>query len=122
MRFYLVLLLCVPWLVGAESFTDNQIKDYHTLLDETRCVTCLNQSLAESTAPIAVSMREEIYRRIELGEDKQQIREYLVSSYGEFVSFRPSMNKQNALLWVLPWVFILSAIFLITKKLKLSHD
>lgn len=113
-------MLCVPCFVFAESMTKQQLNDYHSLLDETRCVTCLNQSLAESSAPIAVSMREEIHRRIELGEDKHQVREYLVSSYGEFVSFRPSMNKQNALLWGLPWFFISVAIYLVFRKIKLS--
>jgi len=72
---------------------------YDRLIKEYRCVTCPNQNIADSGAPIAVAMREVIAERLEKGDSEENIREYLISRYGEYVVYRPSNNSHNVLLW-----------------------
>lgn len=116
----IMLLAWLPCSAIAETLTAKQQHDYQALLQETRCVTCLNQNLVDSTAPIALAMREEIYRRIELGESPEQVRSYLIERYGEFVSFRPSFDTKNALLWGLPWVLMAIGLFVLKRKVKVT--
>lgn len=114
MRALLLILLFLSPLVHA--LTESQTKDYQTLLEQTRCLTCLNQSLAESSTPVSKAMQDEILVRIERGETPEQIRAYLVEAYGEFVSFKPAKNRATFLLWTLPWVLIGVAMWWLARK------
>lgn len=85
-------------------------RDYDKLVNEIRCVTCPNQSIADSQAPIAVAMREDIARRLEAGESGDAIRDYLLSRYGDYITYRPVINKETGFLWWGPIVFLLMGV------------
>lgn len=75
---------------------------YQTLTEELRCPKCQDQDLADSDAPIAHDLRHEIHKLLEKGYTNQQIRDYMVDRYGEFILYKPRFNLDTALLWLLP--------------------
>ncbi len=72
---------------------------YDVLIHELRCVQCENNSLADSDASIAADVRRQIREMLAAGKSDQQIKDYLVSRYSEFILFRPAYSWRNAWLW-----------------------
>jgi len=87
-----------------------QSKMYYKLLEEYRCLKCQNQNLAGSKASLAGDLRREIRDQILAGKTKQDIDEYLVARYGEFVLYRPRFSAKTAVLWIAPFVLLLVAV------------
>ncbi len=83
-------------------------KRFRSLTDELRCVMCQNQSLADSDAQIAVDLRREILQLIRDGRSDQEIRDFLVDRYGEFVLYRPGVSPATILLWFGPLLVLLA--------------
>ena len=75
---------------------------YRTLTEELRCPKCQNQNIADSNAPIAMDLREEIFRMLEEGKSNDEIVAYLVDRYGDFVRYNPPVNTTTLLLWYGP--------------------
>lgn len=71
-------------------------------LRELRCVVCQNESLADSTAPLALDLKREITQRLAAGQSPQQVRDWLTQRYGDFVSYTPPLNSATGLLWIGP--------------------
>ena len=84
---------------------------FQELNQQLRCLVCQNQTLAESNAPLAKDLRFEIYRLIKQGKSDHQIIKYLVSHYGDFISFRPPVNKLTYLLWFGPFFILIIVLF-----------
>ena len=92
-------------------FTDkNQEQRYYLLIEEIRCLVCQNQSLADSNAPLAQDLRNEIFKMIKSEKSNNQITEFLVERYGDFVLYRPPLNDNTWLLWFGPFLFLIIAI------------
>lgn len=85
----------------------NPLESYEKLIKELRCVTCQNQSLAESSAPIAISMREAIYAKLHEGQNEAQIKQFLVDRYGDYILYNPPVKKETWILWWAPFLFLL---------------
>lgn len=104
-------LLLLPALVLAYaplSFdSEEQEQRFKALTEELRCAVCQNQSLADSDAPLAQDLREEIHDMLKDGESDEQIRRFLVDRYGEFVLYRPAMKGNTLLLWLGPPLLLL---------------
>ncbi|WP_076720498.1 cytochrome c-type biogenesis protein [Motiliproteus sp. MSK22-1] len=81
-------------------------KQFKTLTDELRCPKCQNQNLADSNSPIAADMRREIHRMVEEGQSNQQVVDFMVARYGDFVRYRPKRDSSTALLWYGPIVLL----------------
>ena len=77
-------------------------KRFHALVSELRCVMCQNQSLADSNAQIAVDLRREVLELMRKGKSDEQIKDFLVARYGEFVLYRPQVESKTWLLWFGP--------------------
>ena len=92
---------------------------YYLLIEEVRCLVCQNQSLADSNAPLAQDLRNEIFKMIQTNKSNTEIMEFLVKRYGDFVLYRPPLKKNTWLLWFGPFLFLIVAFFvtvLIIKK------
>lgn len=87
--------------------TKAQQEDFEHLLKELRCVTCPNQNIADSYAPVAKAMQEEIYVRLKNKESVETIRAYLLSHYGDYVFYRPGIKQSTWLLWGGPFIMLL---------------
>ena len=72
------------------------------LSEELRCMVCQNQSIDDSAAPLARDLRLLVRERLTAGDSDQQVLNYLVARYGEFVLLKPRFELQNLLLWGLP--------------------
>jgi len=80
---------------------------YNDLTLELRCLVCQNQNLADSDAPLAQDLRQEIYEMLVAGQSNEQIKDFLVERYGDFVLYRPPMQGNTMALWVLPVLLLL---------------
>lgn len=79
---------------------------YRALIHEIRCPKCLNESIAESDAPVAADLRREVRRLIGEGASNEEIKTFLSSRYGEFVLYRPRVSQATYALWAGPFVFL----------------
>lgn len=86
---------------------------FRELTKELRCPKCQNQDIADSNAPIATDLRREIFRMLGEGKDNQQIIDFMVDRYGDFVRYRPALNAKTALLWFGPAGLLLGGIVII---------
>jgi cytochrome c-type biogenesis protein CcmH len=73
-----------------------------SLSKELRCMVCQNQSIDDSDAPLARDLRILVRERLQAGESDQQVINFLVARYGEFVLLRPRFSLHTALLWLAP--------------------
>ena len=83
---------------------------FHALTVELRCVMCQNQSLADSDAPIAHDLRQEVFNLMRAGRSDAEIKTFLVERYGEFVLYRPRFGGGTLLLWLGPMLVLLGGI------------
>lgn len=88
------------------------------LTEELRCLVCQNQSLADSDAPLANDLRDQVYDMVKEGQTDEDIIEYLVARYGEFVLYRPRLNAATAILWAAPAILFLIGLVVIIVLLK----
>jgi len=79
---------------------------YNDLTAELRCAVCQNQSLADSDAELAQDLRKEIYDMMMAGQDNEQIKTFMVNRYGDFVLYRPAMEGNTLLLWLMPGILL----------------
>ena len=79
---------------------------YRTLVDELRCLVCQNQTIAESNADLASDLRREAYRMVEDGRSEDEIAEFMVARYGDFVLYRPPLRGGTILLWAGPFLLV----------------
>lgn len=75
-----------------------------------RCLVCQNQSIDDSDAPLARDLRLLVRERLTAGESDQQVIEYVVKRYGEFVLLKPPFEPATRLLWVAPFLLLLGGI------------
>ncbi len=86
--------------------TAEQEARFAQLTTELRCLVCQNQNLADSDAPLAHSLREEIYEMMMAGQDNEQIKTFLIDRYGDFVLYRPPVKGNTLALWLMPGILL----------------
>lgn len=86
---------------------------FRELTKELRCPKCQNQDIADSNAPIAADLRKEIFRMLGEGKDNQQIIDFMVDRYGDFVRYKPALTAKTALLWFGPAGLLLGGVVVI---------
>ena len=119
-RFVLItaLLLCGAaanaQVADVYSFeTTQQEQRFQNLIEELRCPKCQNQNIADSNAPISKDMRAEVYRRMRAGESNDEIVDALVDRFGEFILYRPQVEKRTLLLWATPAIAVLGGLLVV---------
>jgi cytochrome c-type biogenesis protein CcmH len=116
------LALAFPALAVIETyeFSSPELeKRYHQLSQELRCPKCQNQNIADSNAPIAQDLRRLLYQQLESGANDQEILDYMVARYGEFVRYRPAFDRATAVLWFAPLILLLLAavtVFMVLRR------
>lgn len=104
----LLLLLAAP-LLAQEPLVfkdDAQEARFNDLTLELRCLVCQNQNLADSDAPLAQDLRQEIYEMMMAGQTNDQIKTFMVDRYGDFVLYRPPMQGNTLALWLMPMIML----------------
>jgi cytochrome c-type biogenesis protein CcmH len=89
------------------SFTDAaQEHAFRELTSKLRCLVCQNESLAASQSDLAQDLRKEVYAMMKEGKDQQQIIQFLVDRYGDFVLYQPPVKPSTYLLWFGPFLLV----------------
>ncbi len=86
--------------------------------EELRCLVCQNESLAGSRADLAQDLRREVRKLIKDGKTDQEVRDFLVSRYGDFVLYRPPVKPTTWLLWIGPFVLMAAGIAVLVAYLR----
>ena len=90
-------------IANPDPKTEARLKD---LAQELRCLVCQNQTIADSNAPLAVDLRQQIRGQIAQGRSDGQILDYMVERYGDFVLYRPPLKATTLLLWAGPFALV----------------
>ena len=109
-RWAFVILIFVVWVAGPvravqpdEVLNDTALEARaRNLSRELRCMVCQNQSIDDSEAPLARDLRLLVRERLTKGDSDQQVLDFLVARYGEFVLLKPPFEKHTLVLWGLP--------------------
>ena len=88
------------------------------IAEELRCLVCQNETVAASHADLAVDLRKQIALKLQAGQSKQEIVDFMVQRYGDFVLYRPVLNARTLLLWFGPFVLLLVAVTVLTVNIR----
>ena len=115
----LTVLLATWWLALMMPVVANEAKPMSNdpvlearvmvIAEELRCLVCQNETIAASHADLAVDLRSQIRIKLTQGQSSQQILDFMVARYGDFVLYRPPLKASTVLLWVGPFVLLLLA-------------
>ncbi len=113
--FLLAGFACCAWLSATRAVQpDEQLADpvleerARGISAELRCLICQNQSIDESDAPLARDLRILVRQRIQAGDSDDDVRDYLVARYGDFILLRPPFETGTVLLWLTPVLVLLA--------------
>ena len=106
--------------IDALNFSSpQQESDYHQLTQSLRCPQCQNNNIADSNATIAVDMRGKVFELLQEGKSKNDVVDYMVARYGNFVTYDPPMTTSTLVLWIAPLLLVLlGVVFLLRRKPK----
>lgn len=88
------------------------------ITEELRCLVCQNESLAGSQADLAKDLREEVRNLIKAGKSDDEVKEFLVSRYGDFVLYRPQVKPVTYLLWGGPFLLLIIGLIALVRYLR----
>ncbi len=109
--------------IDATTFNNNQQQQrYQRLINEIRCPVCQGQSIGGSNAGLAKDLRQQVQNMIVKGSDDSEIVKFMVARYGDFVVFKPPVNKATYLLWFAPFAFLILGLFLFIRTLSRKSD
>ena len=88
------------------------------IAEELRCLVCQNETIAASHADLAVDLRKQIRLKLAAGESRQQILDFMVTRYGDFVLYRPPLKASTVMLWLGPFVLLVGAALLMAMNIR----
>lgn len=114
-RLLASILLLLPLVLHAAApvypfETPGQERRFHALTQELRCLVCQGESIASSNAELAADLRTEVHRLILAGKSDEEVVDFLVARYGDFVLFKPPVKASTYLLWFGPFALLLVGI------------
>ena len=111
-------LLFLLWL-GCAAAQDPAIeRRVANLAHEMRCLVCQNQTIAESNAPLAVDLRNQIREQLSAGKSEREVVDFMVARYGDFVLYRPPLKGTTVLLWGGPFAFLIAGFYFLLRFLR----
>ena len=115
MKYFVSTCVCLCLLLvsmSAHAVDPTELQDpalqarYLTLTHELRCVQCQNQSIADSPVGLASDLRRDVREMLLAGKSDDDVRNFMVARYGEFILFRPRYSLRNAWLWLTPVILL----------------
>lgn len=129
MKTFLLIILCVlsfgsPFAKDATPLADDPVTEQRliSISEEMRCLVCQNESLAGSRSDLANDLRREIRTLIKEGKSDDQIRNFMVERYGDFVLYRPPVKPITWLLWIGPFIILLIGIAVLFTYLRRRNN
>lgn len=126
MRMFIASLLLLAGLGGAgqalaaiDVYTfdsDAQEQTFRELTKELRCPKCQNQDIADSNAGLAKDLRDKTYQMVREGKDKQEVVDYMVARYGNFILYNPPLMASTLILWLGPLLVIVIGVVMVVMR------
>ena len=122
MRVFLLCLIFIvtPSLAAIEAYEFKSAEmeaDYVKLINELRCLVCQNQNLSGSNADLAKDLRRQTHEMLMQDKTPDQVVEYMVARYGDFVLYRPQFKTSTLLLWLGPFILLLLVLVLVIRHM-----
>lgn len=123
----LMLILTLFFLLDLSAYAAVEIKQFKTpqqeqryknLINEFRCVVCQNQNIADSNAELAQDLRKQVYKMINAGKSDDEILDFMVTRYGDFVLYRPLFNTNTFILWVGPFIIFVLGFYVLIRFIR----
>ncbi|HDX8642511.1 TPA: cytochrome c-type biogenesis protein CcmH [Aeromonas dhakensis] len=108
-----------PALAAIDVYTfdnDAQEQTFRELTKELRCPKCQNQDIADSNAGLAKDLRDKTYQMVREGKEKQEVVDYMVARYGNFILYNPPLMASTLILWLGPLLVIVVGIVLVVVR------
>ena len=118
---FCLLLISMPLQAAIESyeFESAQMEaDYNVLINELRCLVCQNQNLSGSNADLAKDLRKQTHEMLSEGKTPDQVVQYMIDRYGDFVLYRPRLKTDTLLLWFGPFALLLLVLWLVIRAMR----
>ena len=117
-KIIVVIIFCFfSFITNAQESND---KLTNKISKNIRCLICQGQSVYDSQSDFSESVKLVINRKIEEGYTEEQVYEYLINQYGEWIVYEPEFSKNTFFLWLLPILVFLAGGWLIIKKIKFT--
>jgi cytochrome c-type biogenesis protein CcmH len=117
---FLVLAATAQWAIAKEAApaaSDPVLEQRVMALSaELRCLVCQNQTLADSNAPLAEDLRNQVREKMRRGASDSEIVDYMVARYGDFVLYRPPLKLTTALLWFGPLLLLAAGFVVLLRR------
>lgn len=124
LQVLLVVLLALAGAAHAQAIEPlpfanhaQEVRFQH-LTRELRCLVCQNETLADSQAPLAADLRNQIREQLAAGRSEQEVVDFLVARYGDFVLYRPPFKSTTVLLWAGPFLFLAFGAFVLVRFVR----
>ena len=108
----LLLALYVAAAIAQDPILEKRVA---ALAEELRCLVCQNQTLADSNAPLAVDLRNQMREQLAKGASEREVREFMVARYGDFVLYKPPFKASTAALWLGPFLLLAIGIWVLRR-------
>ena len=119
MNFFKIIIVIIFFFFSlAANAQDSNSKLINKISKNIRCLVCQGQSIYDSQSDFAISLKLMINKKIEAGYTEEQIYDYLINQYGEWILYDPKFNKNTFFLWLLPILVFLGGGWIIFKKTK----
>ena len=119
---FLLLISPAPWAHAKEAApaaADPALEQrVMTLAAELRCLVCQNQTIADSNAPLAEDLRNQVREKMRQGSSDSQIIDFMVERYGDFVLYRPPVKATTLLLWFGPLLLVVAGLLVLLRRLR----
>ena len=125
--FRICMFLCLVAAAGFSSAVEQDVIDkstndlvlekrVHKLTEELRCLVCQNQTIADSHSGLAIDLKNQVREKVVQGASDQEILDYMVQRYGDFVLYRPPVKQTTWLLWFGPFLLMLLGLLFLAMK------
>ncbi len=111
-------LILAAWAASAWAQDPALERRVTGLAHELRCLVCQNQTLADSNAPLALDLRNQIRSQLAAGKSEREVIDFMVARYGDFVLYRPPLKASTLLLWAGPFAFLVLGFYLLMRMLR----
>ena len=111
--FSILFVMLIALFSSMSTFAEDKSAVYYELINEVRCLVCQNQSVAESSAPLALDMRNQIDELLQKGYSKEEVKDHLSQRFGDYLLYEPKFNIYTFILWIAPFVFFILIVYLL---------
>jgi cytochrome c-type biogenesis protein CcmH len=121
--FFIVLFICTSLNAQAKvapNLSADPVLEARMMViaEELRCLVCQNETIAASNADLAIDLKNQIRIKLTQGQSQQQILDFMVQRYGDFVLYRPPLKTTTVLLWLGPFTLLAIALLMLVLNIK----